>query len=230
MSARPERRVARRIIAISRGLLIRRRPSRAGERSAIVRFGKRSRSFWAKAPAREARPSHGSDPSSATRRSARSRLSAKPSAGKSGRYAVSGARCWRRRARCSPRRSVGDDVLDTGEFLDLFRVLGGEHLPLAALAPFVAVRQVQDRPARRSIEEEIRVGHFDAAEVVEVVGLAETRVADRRRRPLEDERSRPCRSRHTRRPAPRRELLRRKIRREEREPLLRQSLATPRAE
>ena len=78
------------------------------------------------------------------------------------------------------------DRVDARQLPDLVRVFGGEHLAFAALASLVARREKQRRLLRSAVEEQVCVRHLDAAEVVEVVGLAEARVARGNRRALDD--------------------------------------------
>ena len=111
------------------------------------------------------------------------------------------------------------DLVDARELPDLLRVFHREHLALAALAPLVSVGQVQGRLSRHAVQDEIGVGHLDAAEVVEVGRLPETRVALRRRGSLED-RHGALADRVVHGGPPRREFLGRKVRREEGEPFL----------
>jgi len=111
------------------------------------------------------------------------------------------------------------DLVHARELPDLLRVFRREHLALAALAPLVSVGQVQDRLSRRAVQDEIGVGHLDAAQVVEVGRLPETRVALGRRSPLED-RDGALADRVREGGPPRREFLGRKVRREEGEPFL----------
>ena len=109
----------------------------------------------------------------------------------------------------------GRHRVDAGELRDELGVLGGEELALRPLAPFVPVRQEQSRAPAGAVEEEVGVGHLDAAEVVEVVRLAEAQVALGRRRSLEEGQALGSDRVEDLRAASG-ELLRRKVRREER--------------
>ena len=77
-----------------------------------------------------------------------------------------------------------ENRVEPGGLLDGLEVLDGEDFALADLAPLVAVRQIQGRLALDRIQEQVRVGDLDPREVVEVVRLAEARVAVGGRRAL----------------------------------------------
>ena len=216
--ASPASFVALRIIASSRSLLIRRSASSVGERSLISKNGNRSRTSRTKVPSREARPSNGSVP---RRPCSAARGRGSSSRPRPGRAAYRGCRLPPRRyfpSICSARRSV-PTASHARELLDLLGVFGREHPALALLAALAAVGEEQSRLLRRAVEKQVRVRHLDAAEVVELVGLAEARVARGARRALEDgEGVRADRLVDLR--APRRELFGREIGGEEREALL----------
>jgi hypothetical protein len=91
------------------------------------------------------------------------------------------------------------------------------------------VREIERRLPFDRIEEQVRVGYLDAGQVIEVGRLAETRVADRGRRALDD-RDRFRSDRVVDRGAPLRELLGRKVGGEERESDLREHGSRDRAE
>ena len=111
------------------------------------------------------------------------------------------------------------DGVHSRELHHFLGVLSREHLPLAALPPVVSVGQVEGRLARGAVQQEVGVGDLDAGEVVEVVRLPEPGVPGRRRRPLENrDGALPDGVVHAR--AARGELLRGKVRREERETFL----------
>src|SRR5262249_18620821 len=119
-----------------------------------------------------------------------------------------------------------ENGIHAGQLDDLLGVLRGEHLPFAQLAPFVAMRKVERGLAGSAVQDEVRVGNLDAAEVIEVVGLSEARVPERSRRSLHD-RDRVLPDRVIDGRPPRSELLRRKVRSEKREPLLRRRSNRP---
>ena len=76
--------------------------------------------------------------------------------------------------------------VDAAELRHELRVLRRQDLPLHPLGPLVAVREEDRRPPARPVEEEVRVRHLDAAQVVEVVGLPEAQVALGGRRSLHE--------------------------------------------
>ena len=78
----------------------------------------------------------------------------------------------------------GGDAVDAGELLDEIPIFKREHLSLGSLALFVAMGEVDRRVLPSPVENEVRVRDLDAGQVVELVGLTESRVPDRRRRAL----------------------------------------------
>src|SRR6266481_4982874 len=76
--------------------------------------------------------------------------------------------------------------VDPRELLHEVGVLGREELALGPLASFVAVGEEQGGPARLAFQQEVRVGRFDAGQVIEVVRLPEACVAGRAGSALEE--------------------------------------------
>ena len=84
------------------------------------------------------------------------------------------------------QRLVRLDLVDTRQLPD---AIGVARVELRSLAPFefrIASRQIQRRPPHLAVEQQIRLRHLDAAQVIELVRLPEPVKRPGRRAPRDD--------------------------------------------
>src|SRR5262249_40102306 len=110
------------------------------------------------------------------------------------------------------------DVVDPRQLLDELAVFRGKELALALLPRLASMRKIERGLARLAVQQQVGVRRLDAGQVVELVRLAEARVAGRARRALQDGPGLLA-DRVVHLAAPRRELLGREVAREERDVL-----------